>query len=138
MNPYNAYQQNRAAGQTRIDTTLYLFEALLERIEKARACLRKQDRAAAQKHLDACRLGIAALASAVDARAVPLAENLLRLYDFVTRSLADGTEPSLRAAVNVLHTLYEGFLEIRPEAVRLERSGAIVSLDQIRTIQIKA
>jgi flagellin-specific chaperone FliS len=138
LNSYKAYQQHRAPAQTRIDTILSLYEALFERLEKARAALGRQDQAEAKKQLAACQLGVGTLASAFDARAGELAFNLFRLYEFVGRCLASADETQLEAAMKVLRTLYEGFLEIRPEAVRKERAGVIPALDQISTVQASA
>jgi flagellar biosynthetic protein FliS len=138
LNPYKAYQQNRNASQTRIDVTLALYEEIMGKTEKALAALRSRDQVAAQKHLAAAHLGIAALASAFDARAGELAFNLLRLYEFVGRCLMAATTTKVEAALTVLRNLYEGFLEIRSEAVNLERSGAIAPVDQVRTFHVNA
>jgi flagellar biosynthetic protein FliS len=138
LDPYKAYQQNRASGQTRIDTTVALYEAIIERLEKALAALRRQDEATTQKQLGLCHLGIAALASAFDPRAGELAVTLHRLFDFTVRCLRNPTVNSIEAALNVFRTLHEAFQTIRPEAVQMERSGAIPPLDQLRTFQATA
>jgi flagellar biosynthetic protein FliS len=135
---YQAYQQNRNAGQTRIDTILSLYEAIFERLEKARAALRRSDTAAARKDLDACMFGISGLSAAFNPHSGELALTLMRLYDFAVRSLGQADEAGVEAALNTMRTLYEGFAAIRPEAVGLERSGEIPPLAHAYSIQARA
>jgi flagellar biosynthetic protein FliS len=135
---YQAYQQNRSAGQTRIDTILSLYEAILERLERARAALRRHDSATAQKELDACAFGISGLSAAFNPHSGELALSLMRLYDFAVRCLGQADEAGVEAALNTLRTLYEAFAAIRPEAVHLERSGQIPPLAHAYTIQARA
>jgi flagellin-specific chaperone FliS len=137
MNAHKAYQQNRATVQPRIDTTIGLYEAIIARLEKALAALARKDAQTAKKQVAAASLGVAALASAFDARAGELAVNLLRLYGFVAQCLKAGTETEIKAALDVLRTLQEGFVEIRPEAVQLERAGKIPPLLDSCTFQTK-
>jgi flagellin-specific chaperone FliS len=138
MNPHKVYQQMRAPGQLRIDVILSLYEAVIERLEKALVALRQKDQAAAQKQLAACNLGVGGLVSAFDPRRGELAMNLLRLYDFVVRCLADGSEAKVQAALNVLRTLHSAFVAIRPQAVEMERAGEIPPLDQAPSFQASA
>ena len=51
MNPYKAYQQQRDAGQTRIDDVLALYEQAIRRLDQALACLRSKEREAARQAL---------------------------------------------------------------------------------------
>ena len=138
LNPYKAYQHNRTASQTRIDITLSLYEEIMGRMENALAALRSQDQTAANKHLAASHLGVTALASAFDVRSGELAFNLLRLYEFVGRCLMAATTTKIEAALVVLRNLYEGFLQVRSEAVALERSGIISPVDEARSFHVSA
>jgi flagellin-specific chaperone FliS len=124
-------------GCCRIDTILSLYEAIFERLERAQTALR-HDTAAARKDLDACTFGISGLSAAFNPESGELALTLMRLYDFAVRSLGQADEAGVEAALNVLRTLYEGFAAIRPEAVRLERSGEIPPLAHAYTIQARA
>jgi flagellin-specific chaperone FliS len=117
---------------------LALYEALMRRIETTIAAQRKQDQAAAQKHLALCRIGVAGLASALDTRGGDLAANFLRLYSFLIRCLEDATEQKLRDALGVLRTLHESFVAIRPQALAPERGGEIPPLEQAHSFQTTA
>jgi flagellar biosynthetic protein FliS len=138
MNPYKAYQQNRAAGQTRIDIILSLYDEVTGRIEKALAAQEQQDHAAVKRQLAASNLGVAGLANALNANGGEMAVNFLRLYDFVVRCLAEQSAAKLKAALDVLHTLREAFATIRPQAVAMERAGEIPPLDLVSSFQAKA
>ena len=50
---------------------------------------------------------------------------LLRLYEFVTHSIASKDLLNLETSLRVLRTVREGFGEIREEAVELERTGVL-------------
>ena len=138
MNPYKAYQNRQTAGQTRIDTILSLYEAVIERLERTIGALRQKDQEAARRQLTAASLGVAALGGAFDVRGGEMAVNFLRLYGFVFRCLEDGSPANLQAALKVLRNLHNGFLAIRPEAVAMERSGEIPPLDQVPSFQARA
>jgi flagellin-specific chaperone FliS len=138
MNPYKAYQQTLSGGQTRIDTTLALYEAAIDRLEKATTLLGTGNTAAAGAPLASVRLIVGALASAVSNDAGELAGNLLRLFEFVTHCVASAQSAQVAAAAKVLRTLYEGFIAIRPEALRLERAGTLPPLDRACSIHLSA
>jgi flagellin-specific chaperone FliS len=138
VNAHNAYRQCAATGQTRVDLILGLYEAIIGRLEKALAALRAEDRPTLQHQVAACTLGVGALASAYSCAAGELAFTFLRLYEFVGHCLRNPSETNLLAAVNVLRNLQEGFNAIRPEALRLERTGQVPPLTGTATFQIKA
>jgi flagellin-specific chaperone FliS len=138
MNPYKAYQQKQAVGQTRIDIILSLYETLIERLQKTLTSLRQGNEAEVRKQLAACNLGLAGLASAVEGQGGEVASNFLRLYGFVARRLEEADESSILAALNVLRTLHGAFAEIRTQAVAMERSGEIPALDRLPSFQANA
>ena len=51
MNPYQTYQQHRTFAFTRVDMVLALYDAAIERLDKARLALESNDEAAAQAPL---------------------------------------------------------------------------------------
>jgi flagellar secretion chaperone FliS len=138
VNSYKAYQQRTAAGQPRIDVILSLYEALIARLEKALAALRRGDQTTARQQLAACNLGIAGLVTAVAASGGELARNFLNVYGFVVRCLKEGSESKVQSALNGLRMLHEGFLAIRPQALQMERSGEIPPLEQGHSFQVRA
>jgi flagellin-specific chaperone FliS len=138
MNAYKAYREYNLAHEPRIDTTLALFETLIQRLDKALGALRRGDRETCDRQVAACTLGVGALASACDAPCGDLPATLFALYGVVAQCLQAATEEKLQAALNVLRTLHEGFAGIRQKAVQLERAGQIPPLTTTSTFQASA
>jgi flagellin-specific chaperone FliS len=136
MNPYHAYQQQSYSAWLRIDMLLALYDGLIGKLESARAALFKDDAKAARRELDKARLMLGGLVSAVDLGRGDLADQFLRLYEFVNYSLGAGDVRGLDGALKVLRTLREGLEAIRPEAAELERSGQIPSAGGQSNVQL--
>ena len=131
MNPYAKYlQQQPAPCWMRIDMLLALFDGAIERCEQLEAALERQDRQAVQPLLNKTRMIVCGLASGVVADGDPVTTNILRLYEDVLHALGQGGIEDMRT-LTVLRTLREGFQKVRPEAVALERSGAIPPIDAV-------
>jgi flagellar secretion chaperone FliS len=138
MNPYAAYRQQETVGWTRIDMLLALYDGAIERLEKARlATEQKQDAIAREQTLKA-QLIVGELALGLRPVGGESLENFQRLYEFVLYCLNLGTPEKLEAALRVLRILREGFEGIRAEALRLERTGQIPSIDAVRSLQATA
>jgi flagellin-specific chaperone FliS len=139
LNPYKSYQkQNGPTSQTRIDVVLSLYEAVIERLEKALAALGSNEQSTLKKQVAACVIGLSGLASAAEGREDEVAVSLRRLYRFIANCLADPTESNLKAGLNLLRTLHEGFLTVRPQALELERRGEIPPIGMKGTFQVSA
>jgi flagellar biosynthetic protein FliS len=137
-NPYTAYQQQGIASLTRIDLILALHDGAIERLEQAMAALKQNTAADVQPFLKKAELGVLGLANGVDPSAGELQITLLRLYEFVIHCMKEGSPEKLESALQVLQTLRSGYQEVRPEAVRLEREGAIPPIDSVRLLQTTA
>lgn len=130
MNPRNAYKQ-QSAPPARIDLALEIYERLLARLREARALFPTNPNQA-RLQLSSCQAAVTALAAGQDLSAGEVAENFLRLYEFVAHALSEGTEAGTQTAIDVLTPLHEAFVAARPEALNLERQGQIPSLGQPR------
>jgi flagellar biosynthetic protein FliS len=136
MNPYRAYQQQAYAAWTRIDMLLALYDGAIEKLREAQAALKRRDLAAARPLLTKARLILAGLISAVDASQGDMAQQFLRLYEFVNHSLQQGRLKDVEGSLKVLETLREGLQEIRPQAVEMERSGRLPSADALPRVEL--
>jgi flagellar biosynthetic protein FliS len=136
VNPYSAYRKaDPFAGCTRIDLLLSLFDGALDRLDRAETAIRIGDGAAATILLSRAQLIIAELAAGVRLEGnEEMGTNLLRLYEFAVHELREAKPAGLANARNVLTTVREGFEAIRPEAARLERSGAIPPVDHTQMV----
>jgi flagellin-specific chaperone FliS len=129
------YQKQQASGWTRIDLLLALYDGAIERLDRALVALRQGDKLSAIPLLARVQTIVLELAAGTNPETGdPSSANLMRLYEFFATSLA-GTELGVLESVRrSFHTLREGFQEIRDEAIQLERSGAIPSLDGVRIL----
>ncbi|MBN9517531.1 flagellar protein FliS [bacterium] len=127
MNPYATYRrQEQAAGITRIDLVLALYDKALERLTRAEKSLAVGDAPAAVGQLAKVQLTIGELASGVRLEAnEEMGTNLLRLYEFVANELRTPRAEGIRNARKVLTTLREGFEGVREAANAFERSGQV-------------
>lgn len=125
LNPHDAYRRHKDTGATRIELLLALYDGAISRLETARDALLRQDQAAVAPALLRAQRILVELLAGLDLSYGEVPQNLHRLYTFVLRSIAAGSGDEINAGLGVLCTLREGLLEIRSEAVALERSGTI-------------
>jgi flagellar protein FliS len=130
MDPYAAYKQASVATATRIDLLLSMYDGAIERINLAASLLREGQKSAAFEHIVRAQLIVSGLAAGVRTDIAPkMAVPILRLYEFVGYQLSQSTLDSLSSSLTILTNLRQGFEKIRPEAVRLERTGQIPPVD---------
>jgi flagellin-specific chaperone FliS len=126
MNPLRAYRQQPTPTWTRIDTLLATLDGTIERLDLGIRALRQKDEPAALSLLARAHVLVLQLAAGINLDVEsPASINLLRLYEFVTHSIASKDLPNLETSLGVLRTLREGFGGIREEAAELERSGVV-------------
>ncbi len=136
FNPHDAYRRHQDTGATRIELLLALYDGAISRLETARDALARRDPSAAAPALLRAQRIVLELLAGLDLRYGEVPRNLQRLYTFVLHSIAAGSADRIAAGLGVLGTLREGLLEIRTEAVTLERSGAIPPADAGRAVQL--
>jgi flagellin-specific chaperone FliS len=135
MNPLKAYKQQEAGVYSRIDMLLALYDGAITRLERAVGLLRGGKPDEAKPLLARVQMIVMEMAAGINMDVGDSnSPNLLRLYEFVVHSIAEGGLENLEGSLEVLRTLQEGFVAIRPEAVQLERSGQLPCLDAPRTI----
>jgi flagellin-specific chaperone FliS len=138
MNPYAAYAKPQSVDMTRIDMLLSLYDGAIEQLEQAVGALRKQEPNAAQPFLVRAQLIIGGLASGLNLGDGELPINMLRLFEFAADSIRIGNAERIEGSLNVLRTLREGFEEIRPQAIALERAGTIPPVDAVKLVSATA
>jgi flagellin-specific chaperone FliS len=136
MTPLRTYsQQQGAAGWTRIDMLLALYDGLIDRLRQAVTALEANDAGTAGPMLMRAQTLVMELLAGVNPEAGdPSSRDLLRLYDFIANAIAQGDRRQLESAIRVLVTLREGFQGIRAEAAQLERDGVIPPLHSPRSV----
>lgn len=135
MNPCDAYNQQRFVGWNRIDTLLALYDGAIERLEQAAEALSDDGSATAAPALLRAQRIVVELLGGVDLNYGELSQNLERLYIFVLLAIGSGSAGDIAGALRVMRTLREAHLEIRAEAVELERSGRVPGVESIRGLR---
>jgi flagellin-specific chaperone FliS len=138
MNAGEAYRQHQTTGLTRIDMLLALFDAIVDRLERALAGMRQGSDREPRRLLTSAQVLLGGLAAGVVPGSGEIATNLLRLYEFVSRKLRAGTADDMDAALSILRILREAFLAIRAEALDLERRGVVPRANQVSSLQLTA
>src|SRR5205085_7402956 len=111
--------------ETRVDLLLSLFERAVVRLRQAHEALTQQQPDLACELLVKAEILVQAIASGVNLDQGPLAQDLLRLYEFALFAIREATPEKVDAALQVLSSLHEAFRQIREEASELERKGLI-------------
>ena len=122
----------------RIELIVTCFRKAIDRVRRARQLFMDGDRPAALTLLAETQLVVSSLASGHAGAADSLTANFLRLYEFVSHSLAQSTPTDLDAAEKTLSTLLEAFESIREQGVTMEVDGDIPALDREHVVQIMA
>jgi flagellin-specific chaperone FliS len=138
MNPYAAYAKQQTVAMTRIDMLLALYDGAIERLEQALVALQKNDSASAEPLLIRAQLIVGGLASGLDLSQGDLPINVLRILEFAAAGICTRKAERIEGALKVLRTLREGFEEIRPGALALERNGTVPAVDSLPLVSATA
>ena len=122
----------------RIELIVACYRKAIERVRRARQRFTDGDRPAALTLLAEAQLVVSSLASGYAGGADSLTANFLRLYEFVSHSLAKATPTDLDAAEKTLGTLLEAFESIRDQSMTMEIDGDIPALDREHAVQVRA
>ena len=122
----------------RIELIVTCYRKAIERIRRARQLLTDGDRPAALTLLAEAQLVVSGLASGHAGAADSVTVNFLRLYEFISHSLAQAAPTNLDAAEKTLAALLETFESIREQCVTMELDGGIPSLDREHAVQVMA
>jgi flagellin-specific chaperone FliS len=118
---------------------LALYDGAIERLDRAEAAVRSNDRTTAIPLLARVQLIVAELAAGVRQDVNPqTGPNMLRLYQFVTGELRSPRVIAIANARKVLRTLREGFEAIRPEAAAMERAGCFHAAEKLQMVDATA
>ncbi len=112
--------QGTVAGADPHGLVLILFDAALERMAAARACIEKGDTRRKAGLLHSAVILVAELRGSLDMRkGGPLAQNLSKLYDYITRRLMhanlNGDAAAVTEALGLLGEIRGAWAAIGPE-----------------------
>lgn len=138
MNPYQIYQQQQVVNLTRIDMLLALYDKAHTHLSQALYALEQEDISTATSSLFKTQVIVYALASGVDPNYDHVAQNLMRLYEFMLHRLSVCETERIQDVLKVLTILREGLEAIQPRARTLELSGKIPPLNAVPQLHLSA
>ena len=136
--PYSVYKSHKTIEWTRVDMLLELLSAMLSSLRQFKDAFQHGDSNAANALRIRCQRLLVELQAGIDLSKGEVALNTQRLYIFVGACLSEPDEQSIGAAIRALTPIYEGFEQIRPEAIRLESEGVIPPIDEIQRMETVA
>ena len=125
MTPYQIYQQQHVQNATRIELLLALYDKAIQHLKQARQEIEQGNVSTATPLIVQAQVIVFALADGVDPQYGEIAQNMLRLYEFVLYRLGSTEAQNIGDAIQILATLREGLWEIEPKAKAMELGGKL-------------
>lgn len=130
MNPYQTYRRTDQTGRSRVELLLTLYNAAINHTQQSlQASTRGDENEATRLRLRAVKV-VQGIFIGIDPELGEIPTNIARICEFAQHCLLDPEQDRRREAVRVLSTIKSAFEGIREEAIELEASGEIPSLDQ--------
>ena len=129
-NPYAAYKQNAVNTSSPGELTLMLYNGSLKFIQQARRAIESEDIEAKNEAIQKAQAIVAELMVTLD-RSVPIAENMLVLYDFVNNRLI---EANIRNDVQMLEeaaTIMTEFRDTWKQVIQIQRKKQFGDAEEI-------
>ncbi len=128
MTPQMMYRQRQAAGWTRIEMLLAIYDAAISAIGEGVAELSGAGSVSSVSRLKSQK-ALLVLLEGIDPEAGEVAASAQRLVAWCVQQIQSEDLPAWEATSRVLQTLRSGFAGIHEEANRLEQSREIPALD---------
>ncbi len=114
------------------------FDGVTSRLKKAGEHFKKNEELKAQVLLIRAQRIICELYAGLNLEHGEIPKMMRKIYVFVLGRIGLGDKLDLEAAISAMSTVRAGLLDIRDEAVRLERSGAWHTVDREPTTLVGA
>lgn len=129
-NPYAAYQNNSVNTSTPGELTLMLYNGCLKFIEQGRRALEAGDIEAKNTAIQKAQAIISELMLTLD-KSVPVAENMLILYEFANSRLIDGNIQNDAALFNEAADIITEFRDTWKQVIQINRQKQYANVDEI-------
>lgn len=129
-NPYAAYQNNSVNTSTPGELTLMLYNGCLKFIEQGRRALEAGDIEAKNTAIQKAQAIISELMLTLD-KSVPVAENMLILYEFANSRLIDGNIQNDPALFNEAADIITEFRDTWKQVIQINRQKQYANVDEI-------
>lgn len=129
-NPYAAYKNNAVNTSTPGELTLMLYNGALKFIEQAKRAIDEKNISEKNTAIQKAQAIVTELMITLD-RSVPIAENMLILYDYVNNRLI---EANIHNSIERLEEAAEIMTEFRDtwkEVIQIQRKKQYANVDEI-------
>ncbi|MDS9470335.1 flagellar export chaperone FliS [Sporosarcina pasteurii] len=129
-NPYAAYQNNSVNTSTPGELTLMLYNGCLKFIEQAKRALENGNIEEKNTAIQKAQAIISELMVTLDT-SVPVAENMMILYEFANSRLVDGNITNDAALFDEAAGIIREFRDTWKEVIQINRQKQYANVDEI-------
>lgn len=129
-NPYAAYQNNSVNTSTPGELTLMLYNGCLKFIEQAKRAMVEEKIEEKNTAIQKAQSIITELMITLD-RTMPVAENMLVLYDFANSRLIDGNIKNNTASLDEAADIIREFRDTWKQVIQINRQKQYANVDEI-------
>lgn len=129
-NPYAAYQNNSVNTSTPGELTLMLYNGCLKFIEQGKRALENGDVQGKNEAIQKAQAIVSELMLTLD-QTIPVAENMLVLYDFVNSRLIDGNIKNDASLLDEAADIIIEFRDTWRQVIQINRQKQYANVDEI-------
>lgn len=129
-NPYAAYQNNSVNTSTPGELTLMLYNGCLKFIEQAKRAMMDEKIEEKNTAIQKAQAIISELMITLDT-SVPVAENMMVLYDFANSRLIDGNIKNDSALLDEAADIIREFRDTWKQVIQINRQKQYANVDEV-------
>lgn len=129
-NPYAAYQNNSVNTSTPGELTLMLYNGCLKFIEQAKRAMAEEKIEEKNTAIQKAQAIISELMITLDTT-IPVAENMLVLYEFANSRLIDGNIKNDTALLDEASEIIKEFRDTWKQVIQINRQKQYANVDEI-------
>lgn len=129
-NPYAAYQNNSVNTSTPGELTLMLYNGCLKFIEQAKRAMAEEKIEDKNTAIQKAQAIISELMITLDTT-IPVAENMLVLYEFANSRLIDGNIKNEPALLDEASDIIREFRDTWKQVIQINRQKQYANVDEI-------
>lgn len=129
-NPYAAYKNNAVNTSTPGELTLMLYNGALKFIEQAKRAINEKNITEKNTAIQKAQAIVTELMITLD-RSVPIAENMLVLYDYVNNRLIEANIHNNVERLNEAAEIMTEFRDTWKEVIQIQRKKQYANVDEV-------
>lgn len=129
-NPYAAYQQNTVNTSSPAELTLMLYDGSLKFIARAKRALEEKQIAEKNEAIQRAQAIVTELMVTLD-RSVPVAQNMLTLYEYVNHNLIEANIHNDIEKLDEAANIMREFRDTWKQVIQMNRQKQFADVDEI-------